>query len=149
MLTSYAESSSLRKREGRVVEVFAQKPLCEGREIFACLWKSECMGCLRPLKLEAGGESGDPDLAHGSIWREDKLAGAIFKEDIENTIFLFSLEDGFVRLFLSTDESLLKGFEGLVGLVAEGRFIEHGLSLPRREAPRPCPAESLQITVLF
>jgi hypothetical protein len=119
----------LGERDGWIVEVFAQEALGEGLQVFSGFGEDEGTRSLGPLKLEAGGGGGDPELADGSIWREDEFAGAVFEDDVEDAVVLFGFE-GFGVLF-GDDEGLLEGFEGAVGFAAERCFVEHSFSLAR------------------
>ena len=99
-----------------------EEALGERLERLAGFGEDEGPGFGAPLELEAGGAGGDPDLADGGVGGEDELGRAVFEEDVEDAILLFGLEAAF---FFGTDEGLLEGVEGFIGLVAEGGFVDH------------------------
>ncbi len=55
-------------------------------------------------------------------WREDKLGGAVFEENVEDAILLVGLE---ATLFFGAEQSLLERLEGLVRFLAECDFVDH------------------------
>ncbi len=108
-------------------EVFAEEALGEGFEVFAGFGEDEGVGGFGELQFEAGGLGGDPDLTDGGIWGDDELRGTVFEDDVHDAVVVFELEAGTV--VLGGDEGLLEGFEGLVGLAAEGGFVNHRSSV--------------------
>ena len=111
--------------------MLAKQALDEGLEIFAGLGKGEGAGGFGPVELIAGGEGGDPDLADGSVGRDDELAGAVPEDDVHDAVVVLELE-GTVGIVFGGDEGLLEGFEGVVGVAAEGGFVEHEVSVSQR-----------------
>ncbi len=81
------------------------------------------MGGVGPLEFEAGGLGGDPDLADRGVGGDDELAGAILEDDVHDAVVVLELEGAGV--VLGGDEGLFEGFEGVVGLAAEGGFVDH------------------------
>ena len=118
--------------DGGIGEVFSEQTLGEGFEVFASFGEGEGVGGVGPLELEAGGDGGDPDLADGGVGGNDKLGGAVLEDDIHDAVVVFELEGA--GGVLGGDESLLEGFEGVVGVAAEGGFVKHTVSLARAVA---------------
>lgn len=111
-----------RERDGRVVELLAEQPFGEGKKVFAGLREGERLVGFAPFQFVGRRESGDPYLANRSVRGEDELRCTVFEEDVEDAVLLLGLEASF---FFSAEEGLLERFESFVGLVAEGRFVDH------------------------
>jgi len=125
--------------DGGIGEVFAEESLGEGFESFGGLGEGEGFGDFIPVELVAGGLGGDPDLADGSVGRDDEFAGAVLEDDVHDTVVVFEFEvSGVVA---GSDEGLLEALEGGVGDAAEGGFVDHACSLlwRARPLPRVCP----------
>ncbi len=103
--------------------MFAEEALDQGLQIFAGLGKDEAVRGFGPVQLEAGGLSGDPDLADGRIWGENELSRSILEEYVENAILLLCFE---APGLFGDDEGLLQGRECGICLAAEGDFVEKG-----------------------
>src|SRR5580704_12865775 len=97
--TSYCGlSGELRKGDGGVVEVVAEKALGERLEVFTGFGEGEGVGCLGPVEFEAGGLGGDPDLADGGVGGDDEFGGAVFEDDVHDAVVVFELEGAVVVL---------------------------------------------------
>jgi hypothetical protein len=107
--------------------MFLEETLDECLEVFPGFGEGEGAGGFGPVELEAGGLGGDPDLADGSVGGDDELAGAVLEDDVHDAVVILKLEGAVV--VLCGDERLLEGFEGSVGLAAEGGFVDHEVSL--------------------
>jgi hypothetical protein len=116
--------------DGGIVELFAEETFDEGFEIFAGLGEGEGAGGFGPVELVTSGLSGDPYLPDGGIRCDNEFTGTVFEDDVHDTVVVFELEGAIV--VLCGDERLFEGFEGVVGLAAEGGFVDHGLSVTAR-----------------
>src|SRR5271157_4022420 len=56
------------------------------------LGQNEVVLLVRPVELEAGGQRRDPDLAHGSVGRDDELRGRLVEADVNRARTIFHLE---------------------------------------------------------
>jgi len=99
-------------------EVLCDQAVDKWGESLACARQNEGCGRGVPVKFEAGGERGDPDLAYGRIGRDDELARRLFEEDIEHAILLLDFEAGIV-LFFALDEVLQEGLMSDIDQTAE------------------------------
>ena len=86
----------------------------------------EIAALLRPIKFEAGGEGGNPDLPHGSVGSDYKLGWRIFKNNIERAVLLFCFK---VAGLLGIYQALFERFNCLIRVAAKSKFIEHASSL--------------------
>ena len=107
--------------DGGVFEVFAEKALDEGAQVFAGFRENEAVGASGPVEFEAGGLGGDPDLANGCVGGEDEFSGSVLEEDVEDAMLLLGFK---AAGFFGSDEGLLEGGQGGVGFAAEGGFVD-------------------------
>ena len=70
-----------------VGELLLEEALREDFQVFAGFGKHKGGRRFVRLELEAGGESGNPDLADRGLRSENEFGGAIFKEDVEHAVF--------------------------------------------------------------
>ena len=89
--------------------------------------KYEGLRGLVPVELEAGGESGNPDLPDGSVGSENKFGGGLLKADVEDTVLFFHLKVG---IGLGEDEGFFQGFQSAVRVAPKADFVKHGASVP-------------------
>jgi len=115
------------QNDRRVAEMFAQQALGERDQCFASLGQDECAGGFGPFQLEAGGQGRDPDLADGRVGRDHKLGRTVLEDNVHHAIVIFELKAA--GGVFGSDEGLLQGFEGVVGLAAKAGFVKHGSSV--------------------
>jgi len=82
-----------------ILLVFVNEAVDEWDERFACTGKGECTGGCIPIKLEACGERGDPNLAYRSVGCYDELAGWLLENNVQSAALLFDLKAGFLFFF--------------------------------------------------
>jgi len=110
-----------------VAEMLGNQAGDERFERLSGLRKYEGLRGLVPVELEAGGESGNPNLPDGRVGSENKFGGWLLKADVEDTVLFFHLKIG---IGLSEDEGFFQGFQGAVRVAPKGDFVKHGASVP-------------------
>lgn len=98
----------------------------ERLEGFAGFWKYETLSGLFPVELEAGRESGNPNLPDGSVGSENKFGGWLLKTDVEDTVLFFHLKVG---IRFRKDERFFQGFQSVIRVAPKGDFVKHGASV--------------------
>jgi hypothetical protein len=92
-------------------------------KVFAGFFEDEGVFGIGPTELEAGGESGDPNFANGSVRGNNEFGFFGFLKDyFELPAFAFDVEAVFVA---KGEEAALEIFEGSVSLSPEILFVEH------------------------
>lgn len=108
--------------------ILADEAVDEGDHGLAGARQDELFPLRIEIELEAGGERGDPDLAHGRIGRDDESGARVFEKDIQDTALFFDLEAGLL-VFLARDEMALEAVEGRFGGAAKLLLALHGPSV--------------------
>ena len=93
--------------------MLADEAIDEGAESFAGAGQDEFLELGIPVEFEAGGERGDPDLAHRRIGCDDEAGRWILEENVEHAALFLDFE-ACLLAFLACEEMPLE--------VAERRF---------------------------
>ena len=109
-----------------VAEMLGNQAGDERLEGLAGFRKYEGLRGVVPVELEAGGESGNPNLPDGSVGSENKFGGRLFKADVEDTILFFHLKVG---IGLGEDQCFFQGFQSAIRVAPKGDFVKHGASV--------------------
>ena len=125
--------------------MFADEGIDEDAESLSGAGQDELLERGIPVEFEAGGERGDPDLAHRRVGRDDEPGGGILKENIQHSALLLDLETCLL-VFLAREEMPLEVFERRFRRATELLLVLHGDSVARRflraaqQKRRFCPA---------
>src|SRR5580698_10481900 len=106
--------------------MLADEPVYECDQRLASLGENERLHLLVPVELEAGGERGNPELAHRRVGRDDEFGGRLLKEHIEHAVLLLRFE---ATLFLARNQMLLEAFECCLRRAPELLLILHDASV--------------------
>src|ERR1035437_4283680 len=100
-------------------------------ELFAGPGQFECLVLCVPVKLEARGQRGYPDLAHGRVGRNNELARGVIEDNVENAILLFNLEAR-VLFFFALKEIPFRWAERPLCSRAKLQFVHQAPSVKSR-----------------
>ena len=112
-------------------QVLADQAIHQRRECLASTRQYKRCLFLIPIKLEAGRECRDPDLANRRVRRNYELARRLFKQNIQHPVLFFHFKPSVVRLF-TFYEVLFERVERGFGVTAKFIFVQHGLSVARQ-----------------
>jgi len=110
--------------------MLADEAIDKSGESFAGARQDELFELGIPIEFEAGGERGDPDLAHRRVGRDDETGSGILEEDVQNTALFLDFETCLLG-FLACVEMPLEVAERRFCRAPEVLLVWHGHSVTR------------------